>query len=602
MFSGNGKTDSSVEFSKGMNIIVGPSDTGKTYVIEAINYILGAEKKSVFIDKNNSNYFYGYTQITADIETNDGQSGTFIRQINDNKIEVKGNFNNFENGKHTLEKFNNKILNLIGIDKQLKIIKNLDGERQKFSLRSIIRSFLLSEEEIIQKESIFTGKGYNATTLILYVLLYLFNGDTFPERKAQESKKEKEAKQKAITGYIEHFINDLNNRIEETKNDLKELDEKNINDEIDKRISQISNLEVQLKELENKGKELAKNSFELDNLLNEKLYLKERFEALDNQYQADLQRAEFIIEGENKLKINHLDKCPFCSSSLQEDTRQSYIEIANEEKNRVNILRKELSETLENLSDEIKTLKDNLAILEADKNVIAQKINLDILPQYYSLKNELDKYKQTLQFKEKIEVLTNIYDKMHTDKISKENESITNEQYSAKEDFNVKIVSKLNSIIDQILKAMNFTNYKKAYFDISSLDIVVNAKSKKSYGKGYRAFLNTILSISIIKLLTEYGKYNFKILAVDSPILSLKEKENKRENKSNDKKDSENNEFITKSMKESLFEYLKVNQNSFQSIIAENEIPNIDYSNVNIIRFTKDKSNGRYGLFLDVKN
>lgn len=35
-------------------------------------------------------------------------------------------------------------------------------------------------------------------------------------------------------------------------------------------------------------------------------------------------------------------------------------------------------------------------------------------------------------------------------------------------------------------------------------------------------------------------------------------------------------------------------------IVIENEIPEIDYSNVNLIHFTKNANTGRYGFLIDV--
>jgi hypothetical protein len=36
------------------------------------------------------------------------------------------------------------------------------------------------------------------------------------------------------------------------------------------------------------------------------------------------------------------------------------------------------------------------------------------------------------------------------------------------------------------------------------------------------------------------------------------------------------------------------------TIIAETEVPNLDYSGVNIVRFTHKQGEGRYGLLYDV--
>ncbi|MCC0645663.1 hypothetical protein KGF41_15475 [Clostridioides sp. ZZV14-6150] len=61
----------------------------------------------------------------------------------------------------------------------------------------------------------------------------------------------------------------------------------------------------------------------------------------------------------------------------------------------------------------------------------------------------------------------------------------------------------------------------------------------------------------------------------------------------------EASEHATSGMKESLFKHIISNCGNNQIIIAENEIPNVsvvDYSSVNMIEFTLDDNNGRYGF------
>ena len=108
---------------------------------------------------------------------------------------------------------------------------------------------------------------------------------------------------------------------------------------------------------------------------------------------------------------------------------------------------------------------------------------------------------------------------------------------------------------------------------------------KKSYGKGYAAFLNTVLAISFQEYLDKYGTYKPGLLVVDSPILSLAEK---REG---------DNRPISGGMKTSLFQYMVDHRMDRQSIIIENNIPEIDYNKeeVKLIPFTKTDE-GRYGL------
>ncbi len=77
-----------------------------------------------------------------------------------------------------------------------------------------------------------------------------------------------------------------------------------------------------------------------------------------------------------------------------------------------------------------------------------------------------------------------------------------------------------------------------------------NGKSKDTFGKGYRAFLNTVIAITLMENLAECGKYAPRLLIVDSPILSLKER---------------GDEKASDPMKSALFQYLLDNQNVGQS-------------------------------------
>lgn len=72
---------------------------------------------------------------------------------------------------------------------------------------------------------------------------------------------------------------------------------------------------------------------------------------------------------------------------------------------------------------------------------------------------------------------------------------------------------------------------------------------------------------------------------LDSPILSLKEKQSKKP---------------SETIRNKLFENIVSNPDEIQTIIIENDIPDINYKNVSIIHFTKEKDKGRYGFLMDV--
>ena len=68
LVSGAGHEDAVITFSKGLNVISGPSNTGKSCVLRCIYYCFGGQEKP-FDDS------FGYTTIKLFIEADDGEIG-----------------------------------------------------------------------------------------------------------------------------------------------------------------------------------------------------------------------------------------------------------------------------------------------------------------------------------------------------------------------------------------------------------------------------------------------------------------------------------------------------------------------------------------------
>lgn len=61
------KPDSLVQFTQGLNVICGPSNSGKSWVLDCIDYALGKEANKFALDESN-----GYTEVRLRISTSEG--------------------------------------------------------------------------------------------------------------------------------------------------------------------------------------------------------------------------------------------------------------------------------------------------------------------------------------------------------------------------------------------------------------------------------------------------------------------------------------------------------------------------------------------------
>ncbi len=132
---------------------------------------------------------------------------------------------------------------------------------------------------------------------------------------------------------------------------------------------------------------------------------------------------------------------------------------------------------------------------------------------------------------------------------------------------------------------------------MGTFDLEVNGYAKEnSHGKGYWAFINTVLGLTLRQYLQEDAIYKPGLFVVDTPLLGLDQ-------------GVEDNDPT--SMRTALFQYFIDNQSEGQIIVVENtkDLPDLDYEvgGAKVIEFTQDKykskyKESRYGFLHDVYN
>lgn len=91
--SGAGKKESTIVFKPGANIIYGPSNTGKTYIVKCIDFLFGSDADP--FDSSS-----GYDSISIYLKTRGGQV-VMHRKLGSNKIDVSSTDPSISNGKYT---------------------------------------------------------------------------------------------------------------------------------------------------------------------------------------------------------------------------------------------------------------------------------------------------------------------------------------------------------------------------------------------------------------------------------------------------------------------------------------------------------------------
>ena len=583
--TGSGKTDSIIELSNGVNIIYGPSNTGKTYIVKCIDYMFGSEREPIDIST-------GYQYIKIIVRTQCGTI-TMSRKIGENKIEVSSNDNNVPSGKYATKAsrtnydktINSVWLSLIGINDLHLVISNENYKKQILSWRTFSHMFMLTETKIISEYSAILSGRDTSNTAVIASLIFLLSGQDFAETETKDTKEIKEAKKNAVKAYINKELFRLSERNQELLAQLKENPNIDIAVEIEKIMAEISTNEKRINSSIEENQKILAQLYEKNENLSECNVLLNRYDELTTQYDADLKRLNFIVDGEANLNASFSTHCPFCDGEVVVKKNQNYIDAAKSDYKKIKLQAKDLESASKELRSEKLSLEQEIGTLMAKKKSIEELIEKELRPQVFNLKEKLSTYKDAIECQKEIDILKKLSEQKTADMIENDTDEESELKFKVKEHLDYSFINELSNGIKSFLENCNYDNLLSVIFDKADMDIVINGKKKSSNGKGYNAYFNSVVAIVLSRYMASKAKYSPDFLVLDSPILSLKEKETKKP---------------SETMRNTLFENIVDNQKGIQTIVIENEIPEINYKDANIIHFTKEKNNGRYGFLLDV--
>ena len=403
---GSGKNDAVVSFGKGLNIIQGYSNTGKTCVVKCIDFIYGSSEKP--FDKTT-----GYNKVSMRIVTLDGCI-TFSRALGKNQIQVDSENPKIESGTYDIgykKNQKNPVINsvwlkLIGIDGEPTIPKNTDFVKKHLTWRTLLSLIYVTEKDIVRPESVVVPEQHTEKTLFLSALLYLISGRDFAETDAQNKKEIRVARRKAIEEYVNKQLTGISDRKRQLTEQLAVLADVDVEAEILRIISEIEATDASITQAVNNSKELLGQILTTEEKAAECIVLLSRYQSLKSQYTADIKRLTFIVDGEVEYQnIPHISKCPFCEGKMSPHSRKSYIEASRGELSRIVAQREGLQAAEEDVKAELASIEVNLASLRTKREDIETIISTQLRPKADNLQEMLNSYKAFIRVKHELDII-----------------------------------------------------------------------------------------------------------------------------------------------------------------------------------------------------
>lgn len=593
------KGDASVTFGKGLTIIQGRSDSGKTCVANCIDFIFGGSVDKPF--KETAKYD-GVSMIVA---SNDNKGEvTLHRTVGKNQVEVSSNIDGIESGTYDVNyrkgaknpPLNEVWLKLIGIEQETMIVANARFEKKRLTWRNLLRVFYLDENRVDDIDSIVEPKHrYMENTLFLSALLFLITGRTFTETDAQEKKEIKKARRVAVKEYVNRKIQDAAERKEQLEKDLHIFDGADVEEQIAKATAALQDMQRKIDRALAESQRILSSILEAEERAAECDVLLTRYHRLAVQYKADIQRLSLIVEGEEAYqKVPQSTKCPYCEGTIAPRKRISYIASSKVEMERTMAQLSGLEDTEKDVEDRKKEIRAELEELKRQRNALESKIKAELRPQENEQQNTVNAYKSYLRISSEIALIEAYATDFGNDLTALETEQKDDKsiEYHPKDYFGDDFATTMSEYADSILKECCYSGLLRAHFNFSTFDIEVNGEDKgTSHGKGYRSYLNTVMIMMLRKYLSVNAKFDPHIFIIDTPLHGF---------------DDGMDETMPDSMRAGLYRYFMNHQDEGQLIIIENldHIPHLDFEKHGAVVETFEKIESpdkRYGFLNGVK-
>ena len=594
--SGPEVKESEIVFERGVNIIYGQSNTGKSVAVMCLKFMFSSKDVPQIVLAS------GYETISMTLENEKGETLVVNRAMvmtdkgpkGDSSMDVISSIEDIPSGRysndHNAKKnYNDVLLKLLGISESFKIIGAKNRTGKALTVKGFSHQFLLDKGRIGQTESILINPGENFSneTYNLNAFIYLLTGE-HEEPTEEETPNRKEIKKKAVIEYIRQSRNVLAERKQELQDELLLIGDVDPDEQIESLLHEIDSLQASADQENEKARSIQGELYRLSQSLEEERIQKERLARLGSLYEADIKRLNFILDGERKLPTGTLETCPFCEQELTAAApqEQRYFEATKAERDKTRQRLYDLVDTETALDESMQEAAAKIESLKRDRAECVNAIQKTYVPKIERLREVIASCEKVIQLRQDLETQTQTLDAIDKDLKDYQDRETRVAEFDAKAFMDAKLFDQLSAQISDAVKQCEYPGFQSARVSRNTFDVLVNGKPKTMEGEGYQSFLNSIYAFTLMKFLEDYGEHPIRMLLLESPILPLKESEGKQ---------------VTSSMKSALFKYLIEECADSQLIIIENELPeNVDYSSANLVHFTGDPNVGRAGFLAEV--
>lgn len=566
-------------FKPGMNVVSGPSDTGKSFAVECIDFMMGAKDPPRAIPEAAR-----YETLQMSLRHSGAAEVTLQRPLRGGRMLVYDSpFTSVDQQTSTIlaeqhsattqSTISGFLLGVCNLWSKAILVK-LSGKTRPVSFRNLVPFFLVKENSIIRVSSPIFKELNKEETVEFSVFRMLLTGlDDSSGRGAAIDPKVQKIRMSAEVDLIQLFIS----RVEKDLAALPQLSEGEgdrttleamIREEarlVEEQRQAIAGIEI--------GRVVALRDAEhLAAELDEGRSLLTRFRILQEHYRSDLARLEAVEEVSARLEQLPVGECPWCGSPSQGrmpspdgtgtgPTPEEFQAACSAERRKIQTHARGLTSAIEDLAR-------NVDQLDLDARKITEKITLLGIASEEATKRlrqrsahlaELAGRQAALERRAALEEQLAIFQASRSERVPLKF-SAGNKQVHRL----VGIADELKafcSVVRTLLNAWHFPDQGVISFDPVTFDLSIGGRARSSFGKGLRAITHAAFTIALRLYCREHGIAHPGPVILDSPLVTYRKRNVKK------------GEELPQEIKDAFFEDLADRLRGEQVLIFDNEIP-----------------------------
>ncbi|RKG62463.1 hypothetical protein D7X30_04015 [Corallococcus sp. AB011P] len=562
---GTDKPPAILPFDGASHLVFGPTDTGKSYVLDCLKYALGGSGRPKDIGYSN-----GYTFVVLQFKSGAGVDYTVFRNTVSDKSNVyEGVHENPPSPDIVpLKPDISELLASLGDARGKKIItgKGVVGNLTAGDLRHFS---LFDEMETLGNVPL-VGKDRKLQTRYRSALSLMLSGVDDSAAILPTSTRENTIARGQLQA--------LDEEIKSLQSGLpKDADKSSLQEQLSRIDSQFSEMNSylqtssgQLQSLKEVRQEIQSKIRELSSRHAAAAEAKERFVLLDHKYHSDLERLHAIKTAASIFSSYESQPCPLCHADISHQVRHAELAATETqvistasiaEMAKIDALRAGLRQAIKDLDEELAQASAELATLNSQERENLAQQSVLLAPTSSAMKTGISALSER-----RTELSLAIRDIERIEQLEKRRNELALRAKRQPQKIERNVASDAQALCTRIYNLLHLwavPDVESVHLELDDADIMVGHRQRVSYGKGKRGIFLAAYAVALMENALARKHPHLGCVAIDSPLVTYR-----------DPKYGDSEDAMDDNVKDRFFDWLANRQEGGQVIILENEEPN----------------------------